>query len=75
MSLGGLGDIRDRGIEEEEVMFDEDDLTYAASTSSRGHSKMGTEGSSTAASDEERAVGGWSESSHGKGKSANRGDQ
>ncbi|KIK08958.1 hypothetical protein K443DRAFT_672003 [Laccaria amethystina LaAM-08-1] len=72
VSLGGLGD---RGIEEEDAMFDEDDLTYAASTSSRGHSKMGTEGSSTAASDEERAVGGFgSDSSHNKGKLANRDD-
>jgi hypothetical protein len=72
VSLGGLGD---RGIEEEDAMFDEDDLTYAASTSSRGHSKMGTEGSSTAASDEERAVGAFgSDSSHNKGKLANRDD-
>lgn len=44
---------RDRDIEEE-VLFDEDEMTYASS-SSRGHSKLGTEGSSTAAStDEER---------------------
>ncbi|XP_006461929.1 hypothetical protein AGABI2DRAFT_151536 [Agaricus bisporus var. bisporus H97] len=38
---------------EEEVLFDEDESTYV-SGSSRAHSKMGTEGSSTAASDEER---------------------
>jgi len=46
---------RDRGLDiEEEVLFDEDEMTYASS-SSRGHSKLGTEGSSTAAStDEER---------------------
>jgi len=46
---------KDRGLDiEEEVLFDEDEMTYASS-SSRGHSKMGTEGSSTAAStDEER---------------------
>ncbi|KAF4610755.1 hypothetical protein D9613_006899 [Agrocybe pediades] len=44
---------RDKGIEEE-VIFDEDDLTYAPSTSSRGHSKLGTDSSTTAASDEER---------------------
>ncbi|TFK39953.1 Inositolphosphorylceramide synthase subunit Kei1-domain-containing protein [Crucibulum laeve] len=63
-----LGPSRDIGIEEE-VLFDEDDLTaYAPSSSSRGHSKLGTETSSTAAStDEERAVGGYSDAS-GKGK-------
>jgi hypothetical protein len=39
---------------EEEVLFDEDESTYV-SGSSRAHSKIGTEGSSTAAStDEER---------------------
>ncbi|PPQ91484.1 hypothetical protein CVT25_013741 [Psilocybe cyanescens] len=52
MSLG-----KDRGIEEE-ILFDEDELTYAGSSSSRAHSKLGTESSTTAASDEERAVNG-----------------
>lgn len=43
---------------EEEVLFDEDDMmTYAASSSSRAHSKLGTESSSTAVSDEERTNG------------------
>ena len=51
---------RDRDIEEEDVLFDEDDATYAASNSSRSHSKVGTDSSTTAAnSDEERAAGGF----------------
>ncbi|KAF9453609.1 DUF1753-domain-containing protein [Macrolepiota fuliginosa MF-IS2] len=53
---GGLASVsvgRERDIKEE-VLFDEDEMTYV-SGSSRAHSKMGTEGSSTAAStDEER---------------------
>jgi len=53
------------GIEEEDVLFDEDE-TYAASSSSRGHSKLGTDSSTTAASDEERIVGGYG-SDAGKG--------
>lgn len=53
---GGNGGVRDRGMDiEEEVLFDEDEMTYVSASSSRAHSKMGTEGSSTAAStDEER---------------------
>jgi hypothetical protein len=47
---------RENGIHAESV-FDEDEATYAASTSSRGHSKPGTE--SVIASDEEHAVGGY----------------
>lgn len=54
------------GIEEEDILFDEDE-TYAASSSSRGHSKLGTDSSTTAASDEERTVGGYGSDS-GKGK-------
>lgn len=42
---------------EEDVLFDEDEATYAASSSSRAHSKLGTDGGSTAASDEERYEG------------------
>lgn len=57
----GFGSVslpRDRDIEEEDVLFDEDDATYAASNSSRAHSKVGTDSSTTAAnSDEERAMG------------------
>ncbi|KAJ3571917.1 hypothetical protein NP233_g3447 [Leucocoprinus birnbaumii] len=54
-SAGNVAGARDRGMDiEEEVLFDEDEMTYV-SGSSRTHSKMGTEGSSTAAStDEER---------------------
>lgn len=54
MSIPG-GSGRDRELDiEEEVLFDEDEATYV-SGSSRTHSKIGTEGSSTAAStDEER---------------------
>lgn len=47
---------RERGIDEE-VLFDEDEATYAPSTSSRGHSKPGTESTLTT-SDEERTIGG-----------------
>jgi hypothetical protein len=54
------------GIEEEDILFDEDE-TYAASSSSRGHSKLGTDSSTTAASDEERVAGGYG-SDIGKGK-------
>ncbi|KAF8159608.1 Inositolphosphorylceramide synthase subunit Kei1-domain-containing protein [Crassisporium funariophilum] len=68
--FGSVSLAKDRGIEEEDVLFDEDDLTYAASTSSRGHSKLGTD--STVVSDEERAVGGFGSES-GKGK-LSRGD-
>ncbi|KDR80583.1 hypothetical protein GALMADRAFT_135719 [Galerina marginata CBS 339.88] len=67
-NFGSVHLARDRGIEEEEVLFDEDDLTYAASTSSRAHSKLGTDSSTTAASDEERGMGGYS-SDAGKVKS------
>jgi hypothetical protein len=54
---GGSNGVRDRGLDiEEEVLFDEDEMTYVSGSSSRPHSKMGTEGSSTAAStDEERS--------------------
>ncbi|KAF5335950.1 hypothetical protein D9611_006326 [Ephemerocybe angulata] len=52
---GGIGGTRDRRIDEE-VLFDEEEQTaYAASTSSRAHSKFGTD--STAVSDEERNIG------------------
>lgn len=54
------------GIEEEDILFDEDE-TYAASSSSRGHSKLGTDSSTTAASDEERTAAGYGSDS-GKGK-------
>lgn len=47
---------RENGIHEETV-FDEDEATYAPSTSSRGHSRPGTE--SVITSDEEHAVGGY----------------
>ncbi|PFH51946.1 hypothetical protein AMATHDRAFT_58175 [Amanita thiersii Skay4041] len=52
-TTGGFGDIAT-----EDILFDEDESTAYASTSSRsGPSRFGTEaGSSTAASDEERAV-------------------
>lgn len=56
--FGSVSLARDRDIEEEDVLFDEDDTTYAASNSSRSHSKVGTDGGTTAAnSDEERAAG------------------
>ncbi|KAJ3517763.1 hypothetical protein NLJ89_g310 [Agrocybe chaxingu] len=64
--FGSISMPRDRGIEEE-VLFDEDEGTYAASTSSRAHSKLGTDSSTTAASDEERAIGGFG-SEGGRGR-------
>lgn len=58
--LGNSSYPRQNGIHEETVLFDEDEATYAASTSSRGHSKPGTESSSTVInSDEEHIVGGY----------------
>ena len=64
--FGSMSLPRDRGIEEE-VIFDEDELTYAASTSSRAHSKLGTDSSTTAASDEERGTSGYgSDASKGR---------
>ncbi|KAF5361986.1 hypothetical protein D9756_002427 [Leucocoprinus leucothites] len=59
-SAGSGAGIRDRGMDiDEEVLFDEDEMTYVSGSSSRAHSKMGTEGSSTAAStDEERGKNG-----------------
>ncbi|PPQ62881.1 hypothetical protein CVT24_006278 [Panaeolus cyanescens] len=54
--FGSMSLAKDKGIEEE-VVFDEDEMTYAASTSSRAHSKLGTDGSTTVASDEERTMG------------------
>ena len=65
-NFGSISSTRDRGIDEEEIMFDEDELTYAASTSSHTHSKLGTDGS-TIASDEERGNGTFG-SDNGKGK-------
>jgi len=67
--LGSVSLSKDRGvIEEEDVLFDEDEQTaYAPSTSSRGHSKLGTE-STTAASDDERAAGGYGVDGRGPGK-------
>ncbi|EAU90601.2 hypothetical protein CC1G_00985 [Coprinopsis cinerea okayama7 len=67
MSLSN-GGTRDRRIEEEDVLFDEDEATYAASSSSRAHSKLGTD-STLNNSDEERAVGGFASDSSGKSKS------
>lgn len=64
--FGSVSVPRDKGIEEE-VIFDEDELTYAASTSSRAHSKLGTDSSTTAASDEERGTSGYG-SDTGKGR-------
>ena len=61
-----FGNTRDRGIDEEYVLFDDDEVTYAASTSSHTHSKLGTDGS-TIASDEERGNGVFG-SDNGKGK-------
>ncbi|KAH6916008.1 Inositolphosphorylceramide synthase subunit Kei1-domain-containing protein [Coprinopsis sp. MPI-PUGE-AT-0042] len=63
---GGLpnGGTKDRRIDEEaDVLFDEDETAYAASTSSRGHSKLGTD-STAVTSDEERGDLG----AKGKGK-------
>jgi len=51
-AFGSVSLARDRDVHED-VLFDEDEATYAASTSSRAHSKLGTD-SSTATSDEER---------------------
>lgn len=54
-NMGGSVVARDRGLDIEEVIFDEDELTYVSGSSSRTHSKLDTEGSSTAAStDDER---------------------
>ena len=64
--FGSISSTRDRGIDEEDILFDEDEVTYAASTSSHTHSKLGTD-SSTIASDEERGNGA-SGSDSGKGK-------
>ena len=56
-NFGSISSMRDRGIDEEDILFDEDEVTYAASTSSHTtHSKLGTDGS-TIASDEERGNG------------------
>jgi hypothetical protein len=65
-NIGSISSTRDRGIDEEDILFDEDEVTYAASTSSRAHSKVGTDGS-TVASDEERGNGTFGSDS-GKGK-------
>ncbi|KAJ2914630.1 hypothetical protein MD484_g5759, partial [Candolleomyces efflorescens] len=67
ISGGSIGGTRDRRIDEEDVLFDEDDQTYAASTSSRAHSKLGTD-SSTVVSDEERTIGMGSDVGSVKGK-------
>ncbi|KAF8909328.1 Inositolphosphorylceramide synthase subunit Kei1-domain-containing protein [Gymnopilus junonius] len=64
--FGSVSLPRDGGIDEE-VIFDEDEVTYAASTSSRAQSKLGTDSSTTAASDEERGTSG-SGSDTGKGR-------
>ena len=56
-NVGGTRDRSGRIDEEEDVLFDEDEATYAASTSSRGYSKFGTDSSTVGASDEERSVG------------------
>ena len=66
-NFGSISSMRDRGIDEEDILFDEDEVTaYAASTSSHTHSKFGTDGS-TIASDEERGNGTFGSDS-GKGK-------
>ena len=65
-NIGSSSSTRDRGIDEEDILFDEDEVTYAASTSSHTHSKVGTDGS-TVASDEERGSGTFGSDS-GKGK-------
>ena len=54
-NFGSISSARDRGIDED-ILFDEDEVTCAASTSSHTHSKFGTDGS-TIASDEERGNG------------------
>jgi hypothetical protein len=61
-----ISSTRDKGIDEEDILFDEDEVTCAASTSSHTHSKLGTDGS-TIASDEERGNGTFG-SDNGKGK-------
>ena len=53
--FGSISSTRDKGIDEEDILFDEDEITYAASSSSHTHSKLGTD--STIASDEERGNG------------------
>lgn len=65
-NFGSISSTRDRGIDEEDILFDEDEVTCAASTSSHTHSKFGTDGS-TIASDEERGNGTFGSDS-GKGK-------
>jgi hypothetical protein len=40
-----------------DVVFDEDEATYAASTSTRSHSKLWSGTDSTVISDEERSIG------------------
>jgi len=64
--FGSMSIPRDRGIAEEDVLFDEEEQTYAPSNSSRGHSKLGTDSSTTVASDEERAMGGAGSESRGR---------
>jgi len=54
-NFGSISSTRDKGIDEEDILFDEDEITYAASASSHTHSKLGTD--STIASDEERGNG------------------
>ena len=51
---------KENGLGAAEVLFDDDEATYAASASSRGHSKLGTgtDSSTVATSDEEHAVSG-----------------
>ena len=48
--------VRDRGMDEEDILFEEDETAYAPSTSSRGHSKIGTD-STNVTSDEDKAAG------------------
>lgn len=57
-SGGANGHQKENGLGTAEVLFDEDEATYAASASSRGHSKLGTgtDSSTVATSDEEHAV-------------------
>jgi len=64
-NFGSISSTRDRGIDEEDILFDEDEITYAASSSSHTHSKLGTD--STMASDEERGSGAFGSDS-GKAK-------
>jgi len=65
-NFGSISSTRDRGIDEEDILFDDDEVTYAASSSSHTHSKLGTDGS-TIASDEERGNGTFGSDS-GKGR-------